>query len=83
MTYDSDVAALFIVHRERNVKTNMEFRMHPSGLHYYDPQETEDTVIFLQTAEGNKLGFTKRQIKGVESARTLYAKLACPSIQGF
>ncbi len=83
VSYDSDVASSFIVHRESTGKENMEFRMHPSGLHYHDPLETEESVIFLQTAEGNKKGFTKRQVKDAESARTLYAKLAYPSIAGF
>ena len=43
VSYDSDVASSFIVHRESTGKENMEFRMHPSGLHYHDPSETEES----------------------------------------
>jgi uncharacterized protein YodC (DUF2158 family) len=37
VTYDSDDKML-VVHRESVGKTNMEFRMHKSGIHYYDPR---------------------------------------------
>jgi hypothetical protein len=75
VTYDSNVQ-MFVVHREPE-KPNMEFRMHESGLHYYDPRNDEFT--FVNTVSGNKEGFTKRQIKGAEVARTLYATLSYPS----
>ncbi len=81
--YDSAKSETFYVHREHEGKPTMEFIMHPSGLHYWDPRTTKNSMIFLQTAEGNKMGFTKKQIKGAESARSLYAKLAYPSIEGF
>jgi ribosomal protein L15 len=35
VTYDSD-DLIFVVHREFKNKPDMEFRMHRSGLHYYD-----------------------------------------------
>jgi hypothetical protein len=35
ITYNSN-GLMFVVHREPD-KPNMEFRMHESGLHYYDP----------------------------------------------
>ena len=80
VTYDSN-DRMFIVHREQEGKSNMHFKMHPSGLHYYDPCDT--AVIMVSTVEGNKQGFTKRQIKGAEQARALYAKLGYPSIRDF
>jgi hypothetical protein len=60
---------------------NMEFRMHESGLHYYDPRTEEFT--FVNTVSGNNEGFTQRQIKGAELARTLYATLSYPSWKDF
>ena len=72
---------MFVVHRESEKKPNMEFRMHESGLHYYDPRNEE--FNFVNTVSGNKQGFTKRQIKGAEVARTLYAKLSYPSWKDF
>ena len=80
VTYDSD-DQMFVVHREPENKPNMEFRMHESGLHYYDPHNEEFT--FINTVSGNKEGFTQRQIKGAEVARTLYATLSYPSWKDF
>ena len=56
--------------------------MHESGLHYYDPRENEQ-LAFVNTVSENKEGFTKRQIKGAETARTLYATLSYPSMKDF
>ena len=80
VTYDSD-DQMFVVHRESENKPNMEFRMHKSGLHYYDPRNEEFT--FVNTVSGNKEGFTQRQIRGAEIARTLYATLSYPSWKDF
>jgi hypothetical protein len=38
VTYDSD-DLMFAVHRESESKPNMEFKMHKSGLHYYDQRK--------------------------------------------
>jgi hypothetical protein len=38
VTYDSD-DLMFVVHRESESKPNMEFKMHKSGLRYYDPRK--------------------------------------------
>ena len=35
-TYNS-LDDMFILHREEHGNNNMHFRMHDSGLHYYDP----------------------------------------------
>jgi hypothetical protein len=43
----------------------MEFRMHESGLHYYDPRK-EAHLTFVNTVSENKESFTKRQIKGAD-----------------
>ena len=80
VTYDSD-DKMFVIHRESANKPNMEFRMHESGLHYYDPRGEQYT--FVNTVSGNKEGFTKRQIKDAESARSLYATLSYPSWKDF
>ena len=80
VTYDSN-DLMFVVHRESENKPNMEFRMHSSGLHYYDPRR--EPFAFVNTVSENKEGFTKRQIKGAEVARTLYATLSYPSWKDF
>jgi hypothetical protein len=56
-------------------------RMHESGLHYFDPRD--ESFTFVSTVSENKEGFTKRQIKCVEEARALYAKLCYPSTKDF
>ncbi len=60
----------------------MEFWMHKSGLHYFDPRDRE--FIFVNTVSKNKASFTKRQIKEVEVApRSLYSKLKYLSWKDF
>ena len=81
VTYDSD-DLMFVVHRELHGKPNMEFRMHKSGLHYFDPREHQH-VAFLNTVSGNMEGFTRRQIKGAELARALYPRLVYPSVKDY
>jgi Reverse transcriptase (RNA-dependent DNA polymerase) len=80
VTYDSD-DRMFVVHRKAAGKPNMEFRMHESGLHFYDPRGKD--FNFVNTVSGNKEGFTQRQIKDAEVARTLYATLSYPSWKDF
>ena len=55
----------------------MTFRMHPSGLHIYDPNGS--VFCFVTMVKGNKSHFTKQHIEGAKKARTLYASLAFPS----
>jgi hypothetical protein len=81
ITYDSD-DKMCVVHRESQGKPNMEFRMHKCGLHYYDPRK-ETHLAFVNTVSENKEGFTNRQIKGAELARTLYKTLSYPSTKDF
>ena len=49
---------MFIVHRESEGKPNMQFRMHESGLRYFDPRDQE--FNFFNTVSENKEGFTAR-----------------------
>ena len=49
---------MLIVHRESEGKPNMQFRMHESGLRYFDPRDQE--FIFFNTVSDNKEGFTAR-----------------------
>jgi hypothetical protein len=81
VTYDSD-DKMFVVHREAVNKPNMHFKMHLSRLHYYDPQG-DHFAFNIHAVSENKLGFTKRQLKGAESARTLYSNLGYPSMKDF
>jgi hypothetical protein len=81
VTYESD-DKMFVVHRESQGKPNMEFRMHKCGIHYYDPRN-EKHLTFVNTVSKNKEGFTKRQIKSAELARTLYKTLSYPSMKNF
>jgi hypothetical protein len=81
VTYESD-DNMFVVHRESQGKPNMEFCMHKCGLYYNDPRN-EKHLSFVNTVSENKEGFTKRQIKGAELARTLYKTLSYPSMKDF
>jgi hypothetical protein len=81
VTYESD-DLMFVVHRESESEPNMEFRMHECGLHYYEPRKTEH-LAFRNTVSENNEGFTKRQIKGAETARALYTTLSYPSMKDF
>ncbi len=78
VTYDSYDGA-FIVWRENKGLPNMIFKMHSSGLNFYDPKPEEFT--FVVTVEDNLKSFTKRQILSAKKARTLMAGLAFPSDQ--
>jgi hypothetical protein len=39
--------------------------------------------LFINTVTGNKKNYSKRQIKGAEIAKELYAKLARPSMKNY
>ena len=80
VTYDSD-DKMFVVHREEIGKRSMHFKMHSSGLHYYDPKDHEFT--FVNTVSENLQGYTKRQVKGAELAKVLYSNLGYPSMKDF
>jgi hypothetical protein len=50
-------------------------------LHFYEPKKED--FAFVNTVEDNKQAYSKRQLKGAELARTLYATLGYPSIKDF
>jgi hypothetical protein len=54
--YDS-VDEAFFVYREKYGLPNIIFRMHSSGLHYFDPAREE--FSFVVTVEDNMLPFNK------------------------
>ena len=76
ITYDSYDKAFIVWREERNLP-NMVFRMHSSGLHFFDPRKNE--FSFVVTVEDNMKPFSKRQIIAAEKARTLLAGMAFPS----
>ncbi len=78
--YDSN-DQMFVVHCKPEGKPDMEFQMHKSGLHYFDPRDSK--FIFVNTVSKIKAGFTKREIKEVEVAWSLYSKLNYPSWKDF
>ena len=59
--------------------------MEENGLQYFDPRDAagDYDLAFVNTVSENKSGFTKRQIKAAEAARTLYATLLYPSLKDF
>lgn len=69
VTYDS--------YDDDNNLPNMIFRMHSSGLHFYDPKREE--FNFVVTVEDNMKSYSKWQIAAADKARTLMAGLAFPS----
>ena len=80
VTYDSN-ESMFVVHREHVGKPNMNFIEHASGLHSWTPDTAG--AAFVETVAGNKQNYTKRQIKGAEKARELYAAVGYPSRRDF
>jgi hypothetical protein len=57
---------MFVVHCDSEDKPDVEFQMHKSRLHYFDPRDIE--LTFVNTVSKNKASFTKRQIKEAEVA---------------
>jgi hypothetical protein len=49
------------LHCDLEGKLNMEFWMHKSGLHYFNPRDSKFT--FVNTVSENKAGLMKRQVK--------------------
>ena len=79
---------MFVIHRESANPPNIQFRMHESGLHCFDPEDEDFTFVnadfaFINTVAENKEGFTKREIKNAELARNPHATLICPSVKDF
>jgi hypothetical protein len=72
---------MFVVHHDLKDKPDMEFQMHKSRLHYFDPRDSK--LTFVNTVSKNKASFTKRQIKEAEVAQSLYSKLKYLSWKDF
>ena len=73
-TYDSK-HEYFVVHRQASGKPNMLFKMHETGLHYFDPNN--ESFMFASTVAEKKQNFTKHQaIQRAGVAKALYAKLS-------
>ena len=83
ITYDSDASGSFIVHREEQGMSNMEFKMHESGLHYHDLLKSQEANVFLNTVSANKEGYSKRQVKAAELSKVLYSKLGYPLMKDY
>jgi hypothetical protein len=82
VTYNSN-DMMFVVHREPE-NSNMEFRMHASGLHCYDPlQENAKQMAFVNTVAENMSNFSKREVKGAEAAKALHIALERLSMNDF
>ena len=56
--------------------------MHANGLHCYDLREDITKFAFMETVAGNKKGFAKRQIKGAETAKSLYPLVVVDPYRG-
>ena len=57
----------------------MHFRMHDSGLHYYEPEDED--LLFVDTVAGNKESSSKLHIKASEQARVFFVYLGYPSVR--
>ena len=76
VTYDS-LDQMFIFHRKENNNLNMHFRIHESGLHYYDPAEDS---TFVTTVVDNKKHYRKRHIKEAERSAYIYGNVTYPAV---
>ena len=72
---------IFVVHREDQEKPNMEFKMHESRIHFYNP--TNNAVVIINNVSGNKQGFTKRNLTVQSKPKKFYDKLGNPSLELF
>ena len=59
VTYDS-IDQIFVVHREDQEKPNMEFKMHESVIHCYNP--TDKVVLLINDVSENKQILSKGNI---------------------
>ena len=81
VTYDSN-DEYFVVHRESEGKPNILFRMHPCGLHYFDPRDQD--FMFISTVAENKKDFTKWQIASTRRSCKIIVSQAWVSVhEGF
>ena len=81
ITYNSDMAKTFIVHRKAHGLKDLHFSMHPCELHILEQAEAGRN--FQQTVEDNLKLYSKREIAGATKARKLYEMLLYPSEHNF
>ena len=70
---------MFTVHREVTDLPNMEFLIHDSGPHNYEPKKKD--LLFLNTVSRNKEVFSNKKIKSAIKARELQHTLVFPTIK--
>lgn len=58
VTYDSEKATEFVVHRENVGMPDMHFVMHESGLHIYNPRQSHHQSFAITTLAQKKEGFS-------------------------
>ena len=59
----------------------MIFKRSPEGLTYFDMEANK--VCMVQTVEGNKIGFTKKEIMRADLAKNLYEMIVFPSVDDY
>ena len=59
----------------------MIFKRSPEGLTHFDMESNE--VCMVQTVEGNKVGFTKKEIMRANLAKNFYEMIVFPSAADF
>jgi hypothetical protein len=90
VTYDNNKKDAFIVERDDGSK--MEFIPPKEGLYHYDfklsierckEQEKPERAMMIQTVEGIKRNFNKKEIDQANEAQRLYVILGRPSQKAF
>ena len=81
MTYDSNKAASFIVHKIDGL--NVVFKEDRSGLHYYDTKEKKKKIVLVSTVKDKMLNYTDCQIAHAKLVHTICTTVGCPSLADF
>ena len=79
VTYDSEGAGAFIVHKPNGV--DIHFVAHADGLHYHDTNHRQLTMAEVSTVAQESQGFSKKQIAQAKIARDFQNKVGHPSTQ--
>ena len=74
MSYDNVGNKRFAIYKPNG--KDVQFLMHPDGLHYHD--FTNPKVTFIQTVKENEKGYSQRHLKQVPLAKELYTKVGHP-----
>ena len=74
----------FVMNRKESGLPNMKFQMHASGIHAYQPNESNKSKItFINTVSENTKAFNKRETKRETMAKQLYSNMLYPSNADF